>query len=590
MPLNPFRILKKHRRIAIFCAVFMPTVVFAEVFQAENYTAFFDKTTGNVGNVFRSDNVDIEVCSDAGGGFNVGWIDATEWLAFKNLVIGVTGDYVIRTRVASATGGELAVDLNGGAIKFGNFTVPNTGGWQKWTTVAKTVRINAGTYNLGVYAVTGGWNFNWIEVIPVPKSSSSSSSTGPSSASKSSTPKWNTQIQAEEYQDYYDTTPGNSGGTYRNDGVDIEAVSDIGGGYDIGWITTGEWLKYNNVNIPAAGTYTIRMRVSSPTGATAAFDLNSGAILLGELAVPATGGWQSWVTVSRSVTLSAGTFSLGVFAKTGGWNFNWIEISLDTQDGGSSSSNSSAAGNLVWNDEFNTINPAVWSDQPGDNINNHERQYYTSGKNESIQFDSAINSNVLVLEARKENPANYQCWYGKCEYTSARLNTSGKKTFKYGRIEARMKIPHTQGIWPAFWMLGDDIGTPGVGWPNCGEIDIMEHVGFNAEAKTVYGTIHGPNYSGSTGIGRPYNLAENVNAGYHVYAVEWTATSISWYVDNILYFTQTKAQVETKGRWVFDHPFYIILNNAVGGDWPRDPDGSSVFPQSFSIDYIRVYQ
>jgi beta-glucanase (GH16 family) len=91
-------------------------------------------------------------------------------------------------------------------------------------------------------------------------------------------------------------------------------------------------------------------------------------------------------------------------------------------------------------------------------------------------------------------------------------------------------------------------------------------------------------------LGGPFNLNENVNAGYHVYAVEWTADKISWYVDNTLYFSQTKAQVETKGRWVFDHPFYIIINNAVGGDWPRDPDGSSVFPQSLSIDYIRVYQ
>lgn len=561
----------------------------AVVFQAENYNTYNDTTPGNSGGAYHNDNVDIEATADAGGGYDIGWIAAGEWWSYSNLSVPTTGSYTIRMRVASATGATASVDLNGGTIPLGNFTIPATGGWQTWTTISRTVTLNAGTYNLGVFAQTAGWNFNWIEVVPNAQSSAPSS-TPPSSSSASSTLQWNRLIQAEEYNDYYDTSPGNTGSTYRNDGVDIQATSDTGGGYNLGWIAAGEWWKYNNINIPVKGSYTIRMRVSSPTGGNVAFDLNSGGILLGELAIPATGGWQSWVTVSRSVNLNAGAYSFGVFAKTGGWNFNWVEISLNTQDGSSSSSSSSTSGNLVFNDEFNSINTAVWSDQTGDNINNHELQYYTAGKNESIQFDPTINSNVLVLEARKENPANYQCWYGRCEYTSARLNTSGKKTFKYGRIEARMKIPHTQGIWPAFWMLGEDIGTPGVGWPNCGEIDIMEHVGFSNEAKTIYGTIHGPNYSGSTGIGHPYHLAENVNAGYHVYAIEWNATSISWYVDNNLYFTQTKAQVETKGRWVFDHPFYLILNNAVGGDWPRDPDGSSVFPQSFSIDYIRVYQ
>lgn len=567
----------------------LSTSAHAVVFQAESYTTYNDTTTGNSGGAFRNDNVDIEATADAGGGYDIGWIAVGEWWSYSNFNVPANGSYTIRMRVASPTGATASVDLNGGTTQLGNFVIPATGGWQTWATVSRTVTLNAGTYNLGVFAQTAGWNFNWIEIVPNAQSSSSSS-VAPSSSSASSTFKWSTQIQAEEYNDYFDSTPGNTGGVYRNDGVDIEATSDTGGGYDIGWITTNEWLKYNNVNIPVSGNYTIRVRVASQTGGNVSFDLNSGATVLGELAIPATGGWQTWVTVSRTVTLSAGNVSLGVFAKTGGWNLNWIEIFLNSPDGSSSSSSSSPNGNLVFSDEFNSINTAVWSDQTGDNVNNHERQYYTAGKNESIQFDPSINSNVLVLEARKENPSNYQCWYGKCEYTSARLNTSGKKTFKYGRIEARMKIPHTQGIWPAFWMLGDDIGAPGVGWPSCGEIDIMEHVGFSNEAKTVHGTIHGPNYSGSNGLGGPFNLSENVNAGYHVYAVEWTADKISWFVDNNLYFSQTKAQVETKGRWVYDHPFYIILNNAVGGDWPRDPDGSSVFPQSFSIDYVRVYQ
>lgn len=550
----------------------------ATVFQAEDYSTYNDTTSGNSGGAYRSDNVDIEATADSGGGYDIGWIAQGEWWSYSNFTVPSSGSYTIRMRVASPSGATASVDLNGGATQLGNFTIPATGGWQTWTTVARTVNLTAGTYNLGVYAQTANWNFNWIEVVPNQSSSSSSSS---------SLPAWSTRVQAEEYGSYSDTTTGNTGGVYRQDNVDIEATSDTGGGYDIGWIDANEWWAYPNVTIPTSGSYTVSMRVASPSGGTAAIDLNAGSIPLGDMSLPVTGGWQTWATVSRTVTINAGTYSLGVFAKTGDWNFNWIEITRNGQSS-SSSSSSSSSGNLVWSDEFDTINRAVWSDQTGDNVNNHERQYYTAGNNESIQYDASAGSNVLVLEARHENPANYNCWYGYCEYTSARLNTNGKKTFQYGRIEARMKLPHTQGIWPAFWMLGTDIGT--AGWPSCGEIDIMEHVGFSNEANTVHGTIHGPNYSGSNGIGAPYNLAQSVDAGYHVYAVDWRADSIKWYVDGVLYFSQTKAQVETKGNWAFAHPFYLILNNAVGGDWPGDPDGSSQFPQRMYVDYIRVYQ
>lgn len=133
--------------------------------------------------------------------------------------------------------------------------------------------------------------------------------------------------QAENYNNFYDTTPGNTGGAFRNDGVDIEATSDAsGGGYNVGWIEATEWLVYNNLSIPTSGNYTIRMRVASPSGATASVDLNGGTIQLGDFAIPATGDWQNWTTVSRTVNINAGTYNLGVFAKTNGWNFNWIEV------------------------------------------------------------------------------------------------------------------------------------------------------------------------------------------------------------------------------------------------------------------------
>lgn len=138
----------------------------AVVFQAEDYNAFYDTTPGNTGGVYRSDDVDIEATYDNTGNYNVGWVDAGEWLAFNNLNIPTSGSYTIRFRVASPNGGTISADLNAGSIVLGSWSVPNTGGWQNWQTISHTVNINAGTYNLGVFATTGGWNLNWVEITP----------------------------------------------------------------------------------------------------------------------------------------------------------------------------------------------------------------------------------------------------------------------------------------------------------------------------------------------------------------------------------------------------------------------------------------
>ncbi|MFJ8887774.1 ricin-type beta-trefoil lectin domain protein [Streptomyces sp. NPDC102402] len=241
---------------------------------------------------------------------------------------------------------------------------------------------------------------------------------------------------------------------------------------------------------------------------------------------------------------------------------------------------------LTFSDEFDgaagsAVNGAKWQIETGDNVSNHERQYYTAGRNNAV-LDGQGN---LVITARKENPGNYQCWYGRCEYTSARLNTSGKFTTTYGRVESRMKIPRGQGIWPAFWMLGADIGS--VGWPNSGEIDIMENVGF--EPGTVHGTLHGPGYSGSGGVGAGYSLpgGQAFADAFHTFAVDWSPNAITWSVDGTVYQRRTPADLGGK-QWVFDKPFFVILNLAVGGYWPGDPDGSTAFPQQLLVDYVRV--
>ncbi|MEU9126949.1 family 16 glycosylhydrolase [Kitasatospora sp. NPDC048540] len=227
------------------------------------------------------------------------------------------------------------------------------------------------------------------------------------------------------------------------------------------------------------------------------------------------------------------------------------------------------------------VDSGRWQTETGDNVNNHERQYYTAG-NANAALDG---QGHLVITARRENPANYQCWYGSCQYTSARLNTSGRFAQAYGHVETRMKIPRGQGMWPAFWMLGDDIGQ--VGWPNSGEIDVMENVGF--EPGAVHGTIHGPGYSGSGGIGAGYNLpaGQAFADAFHTFAVDWAPDSISWSVDGNVYQRRTPADLGGRS-WVFNKPFFIILNLAVGGYWPGDPDGSTAFPQQLVVDYVRV--
>jgi beta-glucanase (GH16 family) len=244
------------------------------------------------------------------------------------------------------------------------------------------------------------------------------------------------------------------------------------------------------------------------------------------------------------------------------------------------------AADVVFSDEFDApagtpVDTSKWYFDTGDNPSNAERQYYTDSTRNAVHDG---NGN-LVITARKENPADYRCWYGRCEYTSARLTTAGKFRTTYGRFEARIKIPRGQGIWPAFWLLGDNFGQ--VGWPDCGEIDIMENIG--REPSTVHGTIHGPGYSGGGGIGAAYTLpnGQQFADDFHVFAVEWSPNRIAWSVDGHVYQVRTPADLGGR-RWVFDHDFFLILNVAVGGHWPGDPDGSTQFPQRMLVDYVRV--
>ncbi|WP_440065817.1 ricin-type beta-trefoil lectin domain protein [Streptosporangium sp. OZ121] len=245
-----------------------------------------------------------------------------------------------------------------------------------------------------------------------------------------------------------------------------------------------------------------------------------------------------------------------------------------------------APGPLVWSDEFNAASgtgpdTTKWRrDVGGGGWGNNERQYYTDG-NGNIAHDGAGN---LVITARKGNPAGLGCWYGSCEYTSGKLTTAATFTRAYGRFEARMKLPRGKGMWPAFWMLG----TGGAQWPANGEIDIMENVG--SVPGQVLGSLHGPGYFGANPLSGSYNLpaGQAFADAFHTFTVDWEPGAVTWYVDGVQYSRKTPA--DTRGNpWVYDHPFFMILNLAVGGNWPGSPDASTTFPQQLTVDYVRVY-
>lgn len=237
---------------------------------------------------------------------------------------------------------------------------------------------------------------------------------------------------------------------------------------------------------------------------------------------------------------------------------------------------------LVWSDEFTgnagaTPDTSKWVADIGTGSlgwGNNELQYYTS-RASNLQLDGNGNLNII---ARQES-------FAGSGFTSARIKTQGKFSYGYGRYEARIKTPTGPGIWPAFWMLGSNINT--ASWPQCGEIDILEQKGN--QSHITYGTVHGPGYAGGNSIGKTYALQNGkFDADYHIYAVEWGADYIDFFVDDYLYQRVTPNDVT--GDWVFNQNFFIILNIAVGGNFVGFPTTGTPFPQTMSVDYVRVYK
>jgi beta-glucanase (GH16 family) len=259
---------------------------------------------------------------------------------------------------------------------------------------------------------------------------------------------------------------------------------------------------------------------------------------------------------------------------------------------------------LVWSDDFDgpsgsVPDPESWTHEIGDTTpdgkngwGNDELQYYTDDPaNAAHDGDGNL---VITLD---EADGTQECYYGPCEFTSARLLTQHKEEFAYGRIESRLKVPDGgPGLWPAFWSLGTDITyNP---WPGAGEIDIMEYVSRLPEE--IFGTVHGPGYSGGGSIGDIYDFGMPVyeaplagtddfsNDGYHTFTVEWEPELITWYVDGVQYHQVSPADLP--GPWVFDKPYFLLLNFAIGGNFGGTPAPANAYPQEYLVDHVRVYQ
>ncbi|GHF45062.1 hydrolase [Streptomyces mashuensis] len=244
---------------------------------------------------------------------------------------------------------------------------------------------------------------------------------------------------------------------------------------------------------------------------------------------------------------------------------------------------------LVWADEFTgpahrRPDAARWVyDRGGEpQWGNHEWQYYTD-RPANVSLDGQGN---LAITARHERLPGMHCASGPCDITSGRITTKGRFARTYGRFEARIKVPGGKGTWPAFWMMGADIDR--VRWPGNGEIDVMEVLG--REPGTAHGSVHGPGYAAQgverhTDLGRGRSLADD----FHVYRVDWERGRITWYLDGRPYGSVRADRLGRGRKWVSDHPHYLLLNLAVGGDWPGPPDRTTRFPARLLVDYVRVY-
>ncbi len=438
--------------------------------------------------------IQLEATSDEGGGMNVGWFDHNDWMDYV-VNIPLTGQYRADFRVSSPNTGR-TIQFSKGAETVMSLTVPQTGGWQNWTTLqGDTIFIESGEYTFRVRAISGGYNINWWHLLLIDPVDSDSPAVPELTRAEGTV--HDVILEWEKPED-----PTTFTGGYRLfEGDQMVALSSKPS------ITFGKLPHDREFNYSLV-----------------AFDIAGN--------------------VSDTSHFSVSTLPLP-------WEVKWFE---DFNEDGAPST-------------------AQWNYQTGGGgWGNNEVQFYTNGQNVWIEEGN------LIIEARREQMGNNP-------FTSTRMNTSGKVDMLYGRLEVRARLPRTGGTWPAIWMM-PTASTYG-GWPNSGEIDIMEHTGNNYGH--VFGTIHTGAYNHIQGTQQGGGIdIENVTDVFHTYTLEWYPDYMDWYIDDehIFHFANN---YETPAEWPFNRPFHLIMNIAIGGNLGGTINYSGEWPQQLVVDYIKMY-
>ncbi|GIF44494.1 galactose-binding domain-containing protein [Actinoplanes xinjiangensis] len=490
---------------------------------------------------------------------------ATQWFQVDLGASTAVSRIAINWEAAYARGFNVQFSTNGSTWTQAYATTTGTGGQQSITVsgTARYVRINLTQRALEAY----GYSFWEFQVY------SGDGENPPTGATRLLS--YGKPALASTWQNDVNCNPCSPEKAFDNDPASRWATSSTNGWVDPGWISVdlGATAQISQVVLqwdPAyARAYQLQVSADNVNWTTF-YSTTTGDGLKDVVNATGTGRYVRMYGTARSSAYGYSLWEFSVYG-TGG---------NPTAPPARPADPTFPATRLVFADEFNGAagskpDTAKWTYDPGV-PQNGEVQYYTPNSENA----SMNGSGSLVIEARRQD-------YQGRQYTSHRMNTSNKFSVQYGRIEARVKVPKGNGLWPAFWLMGDDFlqGRP---WPYNGEIDIMEVLGRNTSE--AYSTLHAPAYNGAGGYGQKYATVD-LSQDYHVWAAEWDSKGIRFFLDGRLVFDAAKETVEnTRGPWIFDHKFYLILNLAVGGDFPGPIDATTPFPSQMLVDYVRVYQ
>ncbi|MFG1603959.1 discoidin domain-containing protein [Actinoplanes sp. NPDC049265] len=496
---------------------------------------------------------------------------ATQWFQVDLGASTSVSRVAINWEAAYAKGFNIQFSTNGTSYTQAYATTTGPGGQQSIpvTGTARYVRINLTQRALEAY----GYSFWEFQVFT---GGGTTPPDNPPPAGDTRLLSYNKPALASTWQNDVNCNPCSPDKAFDNDPASRWATSSTNGWVDPGWISVdlGATAQISQVVLqwdPAYAT-AYQLQVSNDNANwTSFYSTTTGNGLKDVINATGTGRYVRMYGTARGSQYGYSLWEFSVYG-TGGAPQNPPAKPADP---------TFPATRVVFEDQFNDPSgtkpsTAKWTYDPGV-PQNGEIQYYTPNS-ENAQMDG---QGHLVIEARRQD-------YEGRQYTSARMNTSNKFHAQYGRIEARIKVPKGNGLWPAFWMMGADFlqGRP---WPYNGEIDIMEVLGKNTNE--LYTTLHAPAYNGAGGYGQKSTAPVDLSLDYHVYAAEWDSKGIRFFLDNTLVFTASKDTVEnTRGPWIYDHPFYLILNLAVGGDFPGPIDSSTPFPSRMLVDYVRVLQ